>query len=324
MKAIQIHETGGAEMLRYEDVAKPQPKAGEVLVRQTAIGINFIDIYFRTGLYKAARYPIIPGMEASGVVEAVGQGVSGFAAGDRVAYCSDTVGGYAEYRALPARWLVKLPNALSDEVAAAVMVKGLTAHYLLRRTFPVKKGDVILLHAAAGGVGLIASQWAKHLGATVIGTVSSEDKAALAKAHGCDHVILYTREKVSVRVRELTEGRGVDVVYDSVGQSTFMESLDSLKKFGMLVSYGNASGPVPAFEPLLLSKKGSVYITRPTLMHHIENEADYRESCAELLDLVARGIIKVSIGGTYKLADAAEAQTDLENRKTTGSLLLVP
>ncbi len=336
-------------MLRYEDVAKPEPKAGEVLVRQTAIGINFIDIYFRAGLYKAASYPIIPGMEASGVVEAVGQGVSGFNAGDRVAYCSDTVGGYAEYRALPARWLVKLsafshwekggvsldegsphPNPLpkgegiTDQVAAAVMVKGLTAHYLLRRTFPVKKGDVILLHAAAGGVGLIASQWAKHLGATVIGTVSSEDKAALAKAHSCDHVILYTKEKVSARVRELTQGRGVDVVYDSVGQSTFMESLDSLKKFGMLVSYGNASGPVPAFEPLLLSKKGSVYITRPTLMHHIENEADYRESCAELLDLVARGIIKVSIGGTYKLADAAKAQTDLEGRKTTGSLLLVP
>jgi len=324
MKAIQIHQTGGAEVLKYEEIAKPEPKAGEVLVRQTAIGINFIDIYFRSGLYKAASYPIIPGMEASGVVEAVGQGAQGFAVGDRVAYCSDTVGGYAQYRALAARWLVKLPSSISDEVAASVMVKGLTAHYLLRRTFPVKKGDTILLHAAAGGVGLIASQWATHLGATVIGTVSSDDKAQLAKAHGCDHVILYTKEKVSARVRELTQGRGVDVVYDSVGQSTFMDSLDSLKKFGMLVSYGNASGPVPAFEPLLLSKKGSIYITRPTLMHHIENEADYRESCAELLDLVARGIIKVSIGGTYKLEDAAKAQADLEGRKTTGSLLLIP
>jgi NADPH2:quinone reductase len=324
MKAIHIHQTGGAEVLAYDEVAKPAPAAGEVLVRQTAIGINFIDIYFRSGLYKAQKYPIIPGMEASGVVEALGEGVSGFAVGDRVAYCSDTVGGYAEYRALAARWLVKLPAAISDEVAASVMVKGLTAHYLLRRTFPVKKGDVILLHAAAGGVGLIASQWAKHLGATVIGTVGSADKAALALAHGCDHAIIYTNESVPQRVRELTQGRGVDVVYDSVGQSTFMDSLDCLKRFGMLVSYGNASGPVPAFEPLLLSKKGSIYITRPTLMHHIEQEADYREAAGELLGLVESGVIKVNIGARWPLAAAAEAQAALESRSTTGSLLLMP
>lgn len=324
MKAIRIHKTGGTEVLQMDELPMPVAGAGEALIRQSAIGINFIDIYFRTGLYKMESYPIGLGMEAAGVVEALGQGVSGLKVGDRVAYCGGPVGAYAQYRAMPARWLVKLPDAISDEVAASVMVKGLTAHYLLRRTYPVKKGDVILMHAAAGGVGLIACQWAKHLGATVIGTVSSDDKASLARENGCDHTIVYTREKLVSRVREITGGRGVDVVYDSVGKDTFLDSLDCLKKFGMMVSFGNASGPVPSFEPLLLSKKGSIYITRPTLMHHIEDENEYRENASELLDVVKSGVIKVRVGGTYPMAEAARAQADLEARKTTGSLLLIP
>ena len=323
MKAIRIHKTGGTEVLQQDDLPMPTPGSGEALIRQTAIGINFIDIYYRTGLYKITL-PSGLGMEAAGVVEALGEGVQGLNVGDRVAYAGGPVGAYAEYRVMSARWLVKLPSAISDEVAAAVMVKGLTAHYLLCETFKVTSAHTILIHAAAGGVGLIACQWAKFLGATVIGTVGSADKAALAKAHGCDHVIVYTGENVSARVRELTGGRGVDVVYDSVGKDTFMDSLDSLKKFGMMVSFGNASGPVPAFEPLLLSKKGSLYLTRPTLMHHIEDEVEYRAGAEALFALIAKGAIKVRIGGAYPLADAAKAQADLESRKTTGSLLLKP
>lgn len=324
MKAIRIHKIGGPEVLQLDELPMPQAAPGEAVLRQSTIGINFIDIYFRAGLYKSESYPMGLGMEAAGIIESLGQGTDGFKVGDRVAYCGGPVGGYAEYRAIPVRWLVKLPDAISDEVAAAVMVKGLTAHYLLCRTFRVKKGDTILMHAAAGGVGLIACQWAKHLGATVIGTVGSDEKAALALENGCDHAIVYTKENLVRRVKELTNGAGVDVVYDSVGKDTFMDSLDCLKKFAMMVSFGNASGPVAAFEPLLLSKKGSIYITRPTLMHHIEDEKDYRESSAELLDLVARGVIKVRVGGSYKLCDAAQAQRDLEERKTTGSLLLKP
>lgn len=323
MKAIKIHTTGGPEVLTFEDMTLPKPGQGEVRIRQTVVGVNFIDIYHRTGLYKLSL-PSGIGLEAAGVVEEVGQGVSSVSPGDRVAYGGGPLGAYATHRVMPARWLVKLPDAISDETAAAAMVKGLTAHYLVRKTFRLEKSHTALVHAAAGGVGLVLCQWAKHLGAIVIGTVSSDEKAVLARQHGCDHTVVYTRERVSAKVRELTQGRGVDVAYDSVGKDTFMESLDSLAKFGMLVSYGNASGPVPAFDPLLLSQKGSLYITRPTLMHHIEDEHEYRKNAAELLDLITRGVIKVAVGGTYKLADAAAAHRDLESRKTTGSLLLRP
>ncbi len=324
MKAIRIAQTGGPEVLSYDEIPMPKPAAGEVLIRQTAIGINFIDIYFRTGLYKVSDYPTGLGMEAAGVVEELGEGVEGFAVGERVAYCGGPVGGYAEYRTIPTRWLVTLPDAISDEVAASVMVKGLTAHYLLRHSFVLGKNHTALLHAAAGGVGLIACQWAKHLGATLIGSVGSDEKAALAREYGCDHTIVYTKENIVDRVKDITGGQGVDVVYDSVGKATFMDSLDCLKTFGTMVSYGNASGPVPAFEPLLLSQKGSIYITRPTLMHHIQDEAVYKANAAELFGLVSSGAIKVRQGGSYKLSDAKQAQMDLEARKTTGSIILIP
>lgn len=323
MKAIRIHKTGGAEVLSLDEMPIPVPEKGEVLIRHTAIGINFIDIYHRTGLYKLPL-PSGIGLEGAGLVEKLGEQVSGLAVGDRVAYAGGPLGAYSEYRTIPARWLVKIPGDVSDETAAAVMVKGLTAHYLLYETYPVKKGDHVLIHAAAGGVGLIMCQWAKALGATVIGTVGSDEKATLAKEHGCDFVINYSRENIAARVKEFTAGQGVHVAFDSVGKDTFMASLDSLKKFGMFVSFGNASGPVPAFDPLLLSQKGSIYITRPTLMHHIEDEAEYRAGAEALLAALAAGTIKTKMGGSYALADAAQAQQDLEARKTTGSLLLVP
>lgn len=320
--AIKIHTPGGPAAMIAEEVALAKPGAGEALIRQTAAGVNFIDVYHRTGLYKL-NYPAGIGLEAAGVVEEAGQGTS-LKQGDRVAYCGGPTGSYASARVMAAKHLVKIPEGISDETAAAAMLKGLTAHYLLWRTFKVEKGHTILLHAAAGGVGLILSQWAKHLGATVIGTVGSDEKAALAQAHGCDHVIVYTKENIVARVREFTQGRGVDVVYDSVGKATFMDSLDSLKKFGMMVSYGNASGAVPPFDPLLLSSKGSLYFTRPNLMNHIEDTDLYREYAADLFALIGQGAIKIRIGGKYALADAPQAHRDLEARRTTGSLLLVP
>jgi NADPH2:quinone reductase len=323
MKAIRIHKTGGPEVLAFDELSMPKPKAGEVLIRHTAIGINFIDIYHRTGLYKLPL-PSGIGLEGAGVVEAVGEGATGFKVGDRVAYAGGPLGAYSEYRTIDARWLVKLPDKVSDEIAASIMVKGLTAHYLLYDTFQVEKHHTVLIHAAAGGVGLLMCQWASYLGATVIGTVGSEEKTTLAAQNGCKHVINYSQEDIASRVRELTQGRGVDVVYDSVGKDTFMASLDSLKKFGMMVSYGNASGPVPSFDPLLLSQKGSIYITRPTLMHHIEDEAEYRAGADALLAMMESGKLTVRLGGSYALADAAKAQADLEGRKTTGSLLLKP
>lgn len=321
-KAIRIAAPGGPEAMRLEEVALPKPGPGEVAIRQTAIGVNFIDVYHRTGLYKLPL-PAGIGLEAAGVIEAAGQGAA-LKPGDRVAYCGGPVGSYATHRVMEEKFLVKIPEGVSDEIAAASMLKGLTAHYLLWRTFRLEKGHTALIHAAAGGVGLILCQWARHLGATVIGVVGSDEKAKLALANGCDHAIVYTRENIVEKVKEFTGGQGVEVVYDSVGQATFMDSLDCLKKFGMMVSYGNASGPIPPFDPLLLAAKGSLYFTRPSLMHHIEDTKLYRDYAADLFALIGQGIIKIAIGGRYKLADASAAHRDLEARKTTGSLLLIP
>lgn len=320
--AIKIRQPGGPEVLTLEDAPVAAPAPGEVLIRQTAVGVNFVDTYYRTGLYKQPSYPVGIGQEAAGVIEAVGQGVSGFAPGDRVAYCGGPLGAYAAARVIPARFVVRIPDSISDAMAAACMLKGLTAHYLLRLTYKVKAGDTVLIHAAAGGVGLMACQWAKHLGATVIGTVGSDEKAALAATHGCDYPVVYTREHFVEKVKEITGGQGVEVVYDSVGKTTFMDSLDCLKRFGMMVSFGNASGPVPPVEPLLLTQKGSLYLTRPSLMHHLEDEAGYRAHAAELFDLIGRGIIKVTVGAAYSLSEARQAHIDLESRRTTGALIL--
>jgi NADPH:quinone reductase len=322
-KAIRIHAVGGPEVLSLEDVEVGEPAAGEVRLRQHACGLNFIDVYHRTGLYPLPL-PSGIGLEGAGVVEALGPGVSGLKVGDRVAYAGGPVGGYAQVRRIPADRLIKLPDAISFETGAAMMLQGLTAAYLLRKTYRVQPGDPVLIHAAAGGVGLIACQWAKALGATVIGTVSTEAKAAIAKAHGCDHVILYSREDVAKRVRELTNGEGVAVVYDGVGKDTFTASLDSLRIRGMLVSYGNASGPVPPFDPLILSAKGSLFITRPTLMHHIAKRAELEELAGELIALVESGKLKIEVNHRYPLADVASAHRDLEARKTTGSVVLLP
>jgi NADPH2:quinone reductase len=323
-KAIRIHQYGGPEALRWEDVDVGDPGPGQIRIRHGAVGLNYIDVYHRTGLYPLPSLPWILGMEGAGRVEAVGAGVTGFKVGDRVAYASPPVGAYAEVRLMAADRVVILPEAIDDRTAAAMMLQGMTAQYLLRRTYPVQPGDVILLHAAAGGVGLIASQWARQLGATVIGTVGSDDKAELARAHGCHHVIVYTRENFVERVRELTEGRGVAVVYDSVGQATFMGSLDCLRPLGMMVSFGNASGPVPPFDPGLLAAKGSLFLTRPTLMTYTAQRADLVTSAAELFEVVARGAVKVEIHQTYPLAEAAQAHRDLEARRTTGSTVLLP
>lgn len=321
--AIRIHQTGGPEVLRWEEVAVPPPAAGEATVRHHAVGLNFIDTYHRTGLYPLPL-PAGIGLEGAGVVEAVGEGVSEVKVGDRVAYAGGPVGAYAEVRNLPAHRLLKLPDAISFNTAAAMMLQGLTAAYLLRKTYRVQPGDAVLIHAAAGGVGLIACQWAKALGATVIGTVGSEAKAVLAKAHGCDHVINYSTENFTARVREITGGEGVPVVYDGVGKDTFMGSLDSLRPLGMLVTYGNASGPVPPFDLLLLSQKGSLFVTRPTIMHYTAKRADLEALGAELFDVVASGQVRIEVNQTYSLADAAKAHRDLEARKTTGSTILLP
>ncbi len=315
-KAIRIHEYGAAEVLRWEEVEVGDPGPGQLRIRQTAIGLNYIDVYHRTGLYPLPALPWTLGMEGAGQVEAVGEGVTEFKVGDRGAYASPPVGAYAE--------VVALPDAIDDQTAAAMMLQGMTAHYLLRRTYRVQPGDTLLLHAAAGGVGLIVSQWARQLGARVIGTVGSDEKAEIARAHGCHHVIVYTRENFTERVREITEGQGVAVVYDSVGKDTFMGSLDCLRPLGMMVSFGNASGPVPAFEPGLLSAKGSLFLTRPTLMHYIAQRRDLLTSAADLFDVVAIGAVKIEVRQTYPLAEAAQAHRDLEARKTTGSTVLLP
>ena len=321
--AIRIHQTGGPEVLSWESVDLPAPGAGEATVRHAAVGLNFIDTYHRTGLYPLPM-PSGIGLEGAGVVEAIGPGVTEVQVGDRVAYAGGPIGAYAEARNIPAHRLLKLPDAISFDTAAAMMLQGLTAAYLLRKTYRVQPGDAVLIHAAAGGVGLIACQWAKALGATVIGTVGSAAKGELAKAHGCDHVINYSTENFVTRVREITGGEGVPVVYDGVGKDTFMGSLDSLRPLGMLVTYGNASGPVPPLDLLLLSQKGSLFVTRPTIVSYTAKRADLEALGAELFDVVASGKVKIEVHQRYALKDAAQAHRDLEARKTTGSTILIP
>ena len=323
-KAIRIYETGGPEVMRWEDDDPGQPTAGEALVRHEAVGLNFIDVYHRTGIYPLPALPAVPGMEGAGIVEAVGEGVSEVAAGDRVAYAGLPPGAYAETRLIPAHRLVKVPDAISSQQAAAMMLQGMTARYLLHGCYAVKSGDTILIHAAAGGVGLIACQWANHLGATVIGTAGSEEKAELARAHGCHHAILYNDEDFSERTREITDGKGVDVVYDSVGQATFMKSLDCLRPMGMMVSFGQASGLVPPFDPGLLAAKGSLFLTRPSLMTYTAERDALLEHARDLFEVVQKGAVKIEVQQTYPLSDAARAHEDLEARKTTGSTVLLP
>ena len=321
--AIRFHETGGPEKLTWEETEVGEPGPGQLLLRQTAIGLNYIDTYHRTGLYPVPL-PSGIGLEAAAVVEKTGPGVTEFKVGDRVAYASAPIGAYAEWRLYPAERAVKLPEGISDRQGAAMMLQGMTVEYLIRRTFPVTAGQVVLFHAAAGGVGLIACQWLKHLGATVIGTAGSPQKMELAKAHGCAHVIDYRQEDVAKRVRELTDGKGVPVVYDGVGKDTFQASLDSLAPRGMFVSFGNASGPVPPFEPVILSAKGSLYFTRPSLVAYVATRAELLESATALFDVVRSGAVKIEVRQTYPLKEAAQAQRDLEARKTTGSTLLLP
>ena len=316
--AIRVHQTGGPEVLQWEPVEVAKPGAGEVRLRQTAVGLNYIDVYHRNGLYPV-RPPAILGMEAAGVVEETGPDVTAFKTGDRVAYVGPPMGAYAEARLMPAERLVKLPDHIADREAAAMMLKGLTAQYLLRRTYRVQPGDTILVHAAAGGVGLILCQWARHLGASVIGTVGSDEKAALARANGCTHPVVYTREDFQARVLELTGGGKVPVVYDSVGKDTFMKSLDCLRPFGMMALYGQSSGPVPPFDLGLLAVKGSLFVTRPTLVTYAARREDLLAGAQELFDAVQSGAVKIRINQTYPLREAAKAHRDLEARKTTGS-----
>lgn len=323
MKAIRIHRHGGPEVLAYEDVDIGQPGPGEVRVRNMAIGLNFIDVYFRTGVYKPPALPFIPGNEGAGEVVAVGEGVGDFAPGDRVAYAA-TLGSYAEERIVPAQFLVHLPGSIDFETGAAMMLKGLTAQYLLRRTFRVEAGHTILVHAAAGGVGLILCQWAKHLGATVIGTVGSPEKAELARQNGCDHVIDYRKEDFVARVKEITGGDGCHVVYDGVGKATFPGSLDCLRRFGYFVSFGNASGPIDDFNILLLSQKGSLFATRPTLFSHLATHEDVVEMSNDLFHVVESGAVKIPIHARLPLSEAAEAHRRLEGRQTTGATVLLP
>lgn len=320
-KAIRIQQTGGPEVLQYVDVEVGAPGPGEAQVRHHAIGLNFIDCYFRSGLYPTPM-PTGIGTEGAGVVEAVGEGVTHVRPGDRVAYAGGPQGAYSELRNMPAGKLVKLPKSIGFETGAAMMLKGMTVQYLFRRTYKLQKGQTILFHAAAGGVGLIAMQWAKALGVTVIGTVGSKEKGELAKAHGCDHVILYKQENVAERVREITKGAMVPVVYDSVGKDTFQSSLDSLQPFGLMVSFGNASGPVPPMP--LTALKGTLYVTRPSLMPHTEKRENLVEIAGDLMKMVSSGKVKIEIAQRYALKDAAQAHRDLEGRRTTGSTVLLP
>jgi len=323
-KAIRFYETGTPEVMRYEDIIVGEPDTGQVRLRHVAVGLNYADTYFRDGTY---QIPLANGMgvEAAGVIEAVGEGVTDFKVGERVTYTGflNTLGAYSTARLIAANVLIKLPEEISCETAAAMTMRGLTASYLMRRIYDFKAGDTILLHAAAGGVGLIVAQWAKLLGLTVIGTTSSDAKAAIAKAHGCDHVINYSHENVAERVRELTNGVGVNVVFDSVGKDTFMSSLDSLKRRGLMVCVGTASGPIPDFNPVLLALKGSLYITRPALTDYIADPVEKQALANELFDHVASGRIKIEINQRYELKDAVQAHRDLESRKTTGSSIFV-
>jgi NADPH2:quinone reductase len=323
-RRIRIAEHGGPEVLKLEEFDPGQPGPGEALIRQTAVGLNFIDTYFRTGLYPpAGGLPFTPGNEGAGVVEAVGDGVTEVKPGQRVAYAT-AFGAYADRRTAPAKMLVPLPDGISDEQAAAMMLKGMTTQYLIRQTYVVKSGDTILIHAAAGGVGLILSQWAKHLGATVIGTVGSKEKAEIAKAHGCDHVILYKEEDFAARVAEITAGKKLPVVYDGIGKATFLKSLDCLRPRGLMVSYGNASGAVEAFNLGLLAQKGSLYVTRPTLFSYTATRDELLACANDLFDVVSKGAVKIEINQRFPLDQAADAHRALEGRETTGSTLLVP
>lgn len=322
-RAIRIEKIGGPEVLTLQDIDLPPPGAGEARVRHTAIGVNFIDIYHRTGLYKLPL-PAGLGMEAAGVVESVGPDVTRVAPGDRVAYASGPVGAYSEAANIGATRLVKLPEGVTDDIAAAALLKGLTAHYLLRRTYVVRKGDHILIHAAAGGVGMLAVQWARALGAVVIATVGSQEKVPFAQRLGAAHVIVSRTENIANRVREITGGRGVTVVYDSVGRDTFMASLDSLAPLGLFVSFGNSSGPVPPFDASILAQKGSLFFTRPTLAHYVTTPAQLDAAAAELFDVIARGAVRVRPPQKFNLAQAADAHRAIESRQTTGSLVLIP
>jgi NADPH2:quinone reductase len=322
-KAIQITKTGGPEVMEYVDVEVGAPGPGEVRLRQAACGLNFIDVYFRTGLYPQPL-PGGLGQEGAGTIEAVGEGVTDFAVGDRVAYGSGPNGAYAEVRLIPAKCLVKLPDAIDMETAAAMMLQGMTVQYLLRQTYAVKAGETILFHAAAGGIGTIASQWARALGVKMIGTVGSDEKIALAKANGCEYVINYNKENFVERVKEITDGKGVPVVYDSIGKDTFKDSLDCLSPRGLMVSFGNASGAVPPFALTELVSRGSLYITRPTLGSYTSSRASLDSTAQDLFDVVANGDVKIQINQRYALKDVAKAHADLEGRKTTGSTILLP
>ncbi len=322
-KAIRIHSHGGPEVMRWEDVPTPEPGPAEALVHHTAVGLNYIDVYFRTGLYKIPTMPATIGMEGAGVVRAVGAEVKNVAVGDRVAYATAPIGAYATDRVIAADRLVKIPEGIEDQTAAAMMLQGMTAQYLLRRTYKVKSGETILVHAAAGGVGLILCQWAKHLGAQVIGVVSTAAKADLAKQHGAEHVIV-GHENLAAEVKRITGGAMVPVVYDSVGKDTFMASLDCLAPLGLMVTYGNSSGPVPPFELGVLSAKGSLYVTRPSLATYTAKSSDLQASAADLFDAVKSGAVKIRVNQTFPLKDAQAAHEALEGRRTTGSTVLIP
>ena len=323
MKAIRISETGGPEVMKLVDADPGKPGPGQVRVRQTAVGLNYIDTYHRSGLYPVPL-PSGLGLEAAGVVEELGEGVTSLAPGDRIAYGVGALGAYAGMRNMPANRIMKLPASISDETAAGMMLKGMTVRYLLRATYKVQPGETILLHAAAGGVGLILSQWAKALGVTVIGTVGSDEKMAIARAHGCDHVINASTEDTVARVKEITGGKGVPVVYDGVGQSTLITSLDCLSPRGLLVSFGNASGPVKALDLGLLAARGSLYVTRPTLMTYTATDEDLKETAEDLVAMVASGKVSIPVNQRYALADVVQAHRDLESRKTTGTTILIP
>lgn len=323
-KAIQFHQIGAANVLRYEDVTVPKPGKGEVLIRHTAIGLNYIDVYVRTGLYPSGGFPSGIGFEGAGVVQAVGRGVRNLKPGDRVAYGQSPLGAYAEERVIAADLLIKIPTGVNDQTAAAIMLKGMTAQYLIRQTYKVKKGETVLFHAAAGGVGMIACQWMKALGVNVIGTVGSDEKAKIAKRHGCKWVINTRKEDFVKRVRDITKGKGVPVVYDGIGKVTFMDSLDCLSPLGLMVSFGNASGAPPEISPLALAGKGSLYLTRPTLGSFISTREGLEKCARDLMKVVKNGDVKIRINQTYALKDAAKAHRDLEGRKTTGSTILIP
>ena len=322
-KVIRIHETGGPEVMKWENADVGSPDSGQVRIRQTAVGLNFIDCYHRSGLYPLPSLPAIIGTEASGVIQEIGADVTGLSVGQRVAY-APMLGAYAEERLIPAAKLIAIPGAVTDEQAASMMLQGMTARFLIKRTYAVQSGDTILIHAAAGGVGSIVCQWAKYLGAMVIGTVGSDEKAEIAKANGCDHPIVYTRESFKDRVMEITDGKGLPVVYDSIGKDTYEDSLDCLRPLGTMVAFGNASGPVPPVDPSILMGKGSLFFTRPSLMHYTGQRQDLEDSANDLFNVVANGHVTVAVKQTYALKDTAQAHIDLEARETAGSTVLLP